>query len=45
MYYIIKVYPTLIFNIDKVPKWIKKWEFNYKTITDEQKAKIIEMFK
>jgi hypothetical protein len=36
---------TLSFNIENVPKWIKKWEFNYKTITDEQKGKIIEMFK
>jgi hypothetical protein len=34
-----KVYnkKVLMFNIEKVPKWIKKWEFNYKEITDTQK--------
>jgi hypothetical protein len=36
---------TLRFNADNVPKWIKKWEFNYKEITDVQKARIIEMFR
>ena len=36
---------VLGFNIENVPKWIKKWEFNYKEITDAQKAKIIEMFR
>lgn len=36
---------SIKFNRDKVPKWIKKWEFNYKEITPEQKEQIINMFK
>ncbi len=35
----------LKFNKDTVPKWIKKWGFNYNEITAEQKDKIINMFK
>jgi hypothetical protein len=33
------------FKNDKTPVWLKPYEYNYKEISDVQKAKIIEMFR